>query len=107
MPLFLALFLLVRGVPVCLYGRELGGRDRLALAFYSATALPVVVAITELGVATKKMEPGIAAALVGAGMISLLIFPQIAVALRAGPQGTPHPGAAPEVHTHERPSEAK
>jgi len=90
-PLFLGLLLLVRGVPVCLYRRELGGRDRLALAFYSAAALPVVVAITELGVATKQMEPGIAAALVGAGMISLLLFPQIATALRAGNHDAPEP----------------
>jgi Kef-type K+ transport system membrane component KefB len=42
-PLFLALFLLVRGLPVLLYRRELGGRDRLALAFYSASALPLIV----------------------------------------------------------------
>jgi Kef-type K+ transport system membrane component KefB len=93
-PLFLALFLVVRGVPVCLYRRELGGRDRLALAFYSAAALPVVVAITQLGVATKQMEPGIAAALIGAGMISLLLFPQVAVALRAVRRWTPKPGTA-------------
>lgn len=82
-PLFLGLFLVVRGLPVYLYRRELGGRDRLALAFYSAAALPVVVAITEVGVATRQMDHGTAAALVGAGMISLLIFPQVAVALRA------------------------
>ncbi|MBA4187127.1 MAG: sodium:proton exchanger [Planctomycetaceae bacterium] len=82
-PLFLGLFLLVRGLPVLLYRRELGGRDRLALAFYSASALPVVVAITQVGVETKQIEPGIAAALVGAGMISLLLFPQIAMTLRA------------------------
>lgn len=93
-PLFLALFLLVRGVPVCLYRRELAGRDRLALAFYSATALPVVVAITQLGVATKQMEPGIAAALVGAGMISLLLFPQLAMALRSNNQRPPNPETA-------------
>jgi Kef-type K+ transport system membrane component KefB len=92
-PLFLALFLLVRGLPVCLYRRELGGRDRLALAFYSATALPVVVAITQLGVATGRMQPGIAAALVGAGMISLLLFPQIAMALRSGVHIAQEPGA--------------
>jgi Kef-type K+ transport system membrane component KefB len=101
MPLFLVLFLLVRGIPVCLYRRELGGRDRLALAFYSATALPVVVAITQLGVATKQMEPGIAAALVGAGMISILIFPQIAVALRARCQRIPELGTAQELKPHE------
>ena len=83
-PLFLGLFLLVRGLPVLLYQRQLGGRDRLALAFYSATALPLVVAITEVGVSTEQMTPEIAAALVGAGMISLLVYPQIALALRPG-----------------------
>lgn len=106
-PLFLALFLLVRGVPVCLYRRELRGRDLLALAFYSATALPVVVAITQLGLATKKMEPGIAAALVGAGMISLLLFPQIAVALRLRSHRTPEPGTEMEIKPHTQGASAK
>jgi len=83
-PLFLALFLLARGLPACLYRSELPMRDRVALGFYSSAALPVVVAIAQIGVETKQMEPGIAAALVGAGMISILLFPQIATALRAG-----------------------
>lgn len=86
-PLFLGLFLLVRGLPAFLYRKDLDGWDRLALALYSAPALPVVVAITQVGVATKQMEPGIAAALVGAGMVSLLLFPQIAMALRSGRNG--------------------
>src|SRR5215204_1578266 len=45
-PLFLALFLVVRGAPALLYRRVLDGRDRLALAFFCATELPLVVAIT-------------------------------------------------------------
>ena len=49
LPLFLALLLLVRGAPaLLLYRSALEGRERLALAFYSATALPLVVAITTL-----------------------------------------------------------
>ncbi|MGE5409238.1 MAG: cation:proton antiporter, partial [Syntrophothermus sp.] len=49
--LFLALFLLVRGAPaMLLYGGVLARRDRLALALYSATELPLVVAITTLAV---------------------------------------------------------
>jgi len=47
---FLGLFLVVRGAPVLLYGRDLARRDRLPFALYSATALPLVVAITEIGV---------------------------------------------------------
>jgi Kef-type K+ transport system membrane component KefB len=82
-PLFLTLFLLARGLPVLLYRHQLAGRDQLALSFYSATALPVVVAITEVGLHTRRMTPQIAAALVGAGMISLLVYPPLAMALRS------------------------
>ena len=47
--LFLALFLVVRGLPaMVLYTRDLARRDRVALAFFSATELPLVVAITTL-----------------------------------------------------------
>lgn len=96
-PLFLALFLLARGLPVLLYRGQLGGRDRLALAFYSATALPLVVAITEVGVSSGQMAPEIAAALVGAGMISLLVYPQVALALRPGSPPPPR-GAEGAAH---------
>ena len=82
LPLFLALFLLVRGVPLVLYRSELPVRsDRMALAFLSATALPLVVAITEIGLATGQMQRSTAAAMVGAGMLSVVFFPAIGVAL--------------------------
>jgi Kef-type K+ transport system membrane component KefB len=83
LPLFLALFLLVRGVPALLWRRELDRSDCLALALYSATALPIVVAITTIGTATGLLEPENAAALVGAGVVSVLVFPSTAIALRA------------------------
>jgi Kef-type K+ transport system membrane component KefB len=82
-PVFLLLFLLIRGAPVLLYARALGRADLLPLALYSATALPLVVAITELGVSTGRMRKDNAAALVGAAMLSVLIFPLAAMALRA------------------------
>src|SRR5262249_36937875 len=45
-PMFVGLFLLVRGTPaLLLYRSYLGLRDRFALAVYSATELPLVVAI--------------------------------------------------------------
>jgi Kef-type K+ transport system membrane component KefB len=46
-PMFVVLFLVVRGVPaIALYRSVMSARDRLALAFFSATQLPLVVAIT-------------------------------------------------------------
>jgi hypothetical protein len=82
-PLFLLLFLAARGLPVILYRHCLSRRDRFALAFYSATALPVVVAIVELGKESGYMSAAIASALVGAGLLSLIIYPPIALILRA------------------------
>ncbi|HEX2096475.1 MAG TPA: cation:proton antiporter [Solirubrobacterales bacterium] len=74
--LFLALFLVVRGTPaLLLYRHVLEARQRAALAFYSATELPLVVAITTLAVEGGHMETSTAAGLVGAAMISTLVFP--------------------------------
>jgi Kef-type K+ transport system membrane component KefB len=83
LPLLLALFLVVRGVPaLLLYRRGLGALDRRALAFYSATALPLVVAITTIAVELHKMRSSTSAALVGAAMLSTLIYPLIGRRLR-------------------------
>ncbi|MGW6872649.1 cation:proton antiporter [Streptomyces xanthophaeus] len=84
LPLFLALFLVVRGLPILLLApRDLGKRDRSALVLFGSTALPLVVAITTMGVQDGKVEPGEAAALVGAGMLSVLLFPLLGLRLRA------------------------
>ena len=82
-PLFLVLLLIVRGVPTVLYRRELDARERGLLALFSATSLPLIVVIAELGKATGRIRPENAAALVGAGILSVLIFPLIALSLRA------------------------
>lgn len=80
-PLFLVSFLVVRGLPVRLYRKELPEpSDRRALVFFSATALPLVVAITTIGVEAEQMRPSTAAALVGAGMISVILFPLLGMA---------------------------
>ena len=54
----------------------------LPLALTSATALPLVVAVTQIGLAEGRMRPENAAALVGAGMVSVLLFPLLALQLR-------------------------
>jgi Kef-type K+ transport system membrane component KefB len=88
LPLLLALFLVVRGLPAVLLYRGVmeDTRDRAALAFYSATELPLVVAITTIAVEVGKMRSSTAAALVGAAMLSTLIFPLVARGFRRGAQ---------------------
>jgi Kef-type K+ transport system membrane component KefB len=81
--LFLVLFLVVRGLPVlALYRTALDRSERIAAAFFAATALPLVVAITSIGLETDRMKPVNAAALVGAAMLSVLLFPLIGLTLR-------------------------
>ncbi len=93
--LFFALFLLIRGAPAMLLYRDvLQSRQRRALAFYSATELPLVVAITTIAVDAGHMTSATAAGLVGAAMLSTLIFPFVGLALQrraveAGETGPP------------------
>jgi Kef-type K+ transport system membrane component KefB len=85
LPLFVVMFLLVRGIPaLLLYRGVLELRDRFALAFYSATQLPLVVAITSVAVEAGDMKASTSAALVGAAILSTLFFPLIAMRLRSG-----------------------
>ena len=82
-PIFLVLLLIVRGLPSMLSAPDDSRRrDRVALGFLGATALPIIVAVTAIGVDTEAISSGTAAALVGAGMLSVLLFPLIATALR-------------------------
>jgi Kef-type K+ transport system membrane component KefB len=102
MALFFVLFLVVRGTPaMLLYRRVLSATERRALAFFSATELPLVVAITTIAVDAGKMRVSTSAGLVGAAMLSTLIFPFIGIALqkRAMAEQTddPPPGDAAEA----------
>jgi Kef-type K+ transport system membrane component KefB len=93
--MFFALFLIVRGTPAMLLYRDvLKPRQRAALAFYSATELPLVVAITTIATETGHMKTSTAAGLVGAAMLSTLVFPFVGRAfqeraLAAGETGAP------------------
>jgi Kef-type K+ transport system membrane component KefB len=83
--LFFVLFLVVRGLPaMLLYRGVFDLRERAALAFFCATELPLVVAITTLAVEGGHMRTSTAAGLVGAAMLSTLVFPFVALALRKG-----------------------
>jgi Kef-type K+ transport system membrane component KefB len=98
--MFFALFLVVRGVPaMLLYRGVLGVRDRAALAFYCATELPLVVAITTIATETGHMKPSTAAGLVGAAMISTLVYPFVGLALRRKSEAEAEAGDQPPAVT--------
>lgn len=78
----LGLLILVRGAPVLIYNQALTPSDRLPFALYSATGLPLIVIISEIGVSSGLMDPDRAAVLVSAGMISVLLFPVLAERIR-------------------------
>jgi Kef-type K+ transport system membrane component KefB len=87
-PVFLAMMLIIRGVPALfLYRKVLTPRQRAALALLQATALPLLVVITQIGLESGQMRPGNAAALVGAGMLSVLIFPLLGFAVLGKVEG--------------------
>jgi Kef-type K+ transport system membrane component KefB len=77
---FLVLLLIVRGVPqFFLYRRAIPhAKERAGFSLYVATALPIIVAVTSVELASGIMRPSVAAALVGAGALSVLVFPLIA-----------------------------
>jgi Kef-type K+ transport system membrane component KefB len=82
-PIFFLLFLVVRGVPaMLLYRKILAFRDRAALAFFSATELPLVVAITTIAVSEGHMRVTTSAALVGAAVLSTAVYPLVGLRLR-------------------------
>jgi Kef-type K+ transport system membrane component KefB len=80
---FFLLFLIVRGTPaLLLYRGELDRRGRLALAFFCSTQLPLVLAITTLAQDGGHMRASTAAALVGAAVLSTLVYPILGLRLR-------------------------
>lgn len=87
-PVFLLFFLLVRGSPTVLLQRAaLGTRPAVALGLLAATALPLIVVITDIARDEGVLGAGTASALVAAGMLSVLIFPTVALRLRNGRRG--------------------
>ncbi|MBV9852965.1 MAG: cation:proton antiporter [Streptosporangiaceae bacterium] len=80
--IFFVLLLVVRGLPSLLvYRRALPLRQRVEMTFITATTLPLLIALTEIGRQDGVMLPANVAALVGAGVLSVLVYPLIAVGL--------------------------
>ena len=80
-PLFLLALLVVRGVPALLGLRTTGVRGAVAVGLLQATSLPFIVTATQIGLVLGKVSTVTAAALVCAGLLSVLLFPLGALAL--------------------------
>jgi Kef-type K+ transport system membrane component KefB len=96
-PVFLLALLVVRGLPALIGLRASGIRPTLAVALLQATSLPVIVTATQIGVMLGKITPVTAAGLVCAGLLSVLIFPLLALTLLRGEPATA-PAPAQRVH---------
>ncbi len=80
--IFFVLLLVIRGLPALLvYRRALSMTQRLQMMFITATTLPLLVALAEIGLRNGTMLPENAAALVGAGVLSVIVYPAVAVAI--------------------------
>jgi Kef-type K+ transport system membrane component KefB len=102
---FFFLLLAIRGLPSLLvYRKVLPLAQRVEMTFITATAMPLLVALAEIGLRDGRMLPSNAAAIVGAGALSVLVFPAAATAvarrhpapgpppvLAVPPQGQHHP----------------
>jgi Kef-type K+ transport system membrane component KefB len=88
--IFLALLLLARGLPALfVYRRTLPARQRVEMTFILATTMPLLIALAEIGERDGVMLPATTAALIGAGVLSVLVYPLIAVTLhRSAPPAT-------------------
>ena len=96
-PLFLAALLLVRGLPALLYRPLIGGRQTAVSGLLQATSLPFIVAAAEIGMDLGQLDEATGAALISAGLLSVLIFPALSLSLLQGGRREEVPAAAPSM----------
>jgi len=93
MPVCLLALLVVRGAPALLYRRHVSDRQAVATALLQATSLPFLVTASTIGTDLGVISPVNAAALVGAGVASVLVFPTVALGLLREPVARSAPPA--------------
>jgi Kef-type K+ transport system membrane component KefB len=87
---FVVLLIVVRGLPsLVVYLRALPLRQRVEMTLVTATTMPLLIALAEIGLRDGVMLPSNAAALVGAGVVSVLLFPAIAAAVHRRGKAAP------------------
>jgi Kef-type K+ transport system membrane component KefB len=82
-PIFLVALLAVRGLPALAYRRLIGPRRTIVAGLLQATSLPFIVAASMIGVDLGVISEATSAALIGAGLLSVLIFPLLAATILA------------------------
>jgi Kef-type K+ transport system membrane component KefB len=80
-PAFLAALWVARGLPALLYRGDFGQRRAIAAGLLQATSLPFIVAATQIGQDLGVIDAATSAAFIGAGLLSVLVFPITALAL--------------------------
>jgi len=80
-PIFLVALLLVRGVPALLYRRLAGSRRSVVAGLLQATSLSFIVAASQIGLELGLITKATGAALIAAGLLSVLIFPLLALTI--------------------------
>jgi Kef-type K+ transport system membrane component KefB len=90
-PVFLVALLVVRGLPAVVYRRVLDGPHTAIAGIMQATSLPFIVAATAIGMDLGLIDAAAGAALVGAGLLSVLLFPVCGLLLlrRSARSGAP------------------
>ena len=78
-PATLVALLVVRALPALLYRRFVDRPQTIAAGLLQATSLPFVVAATQIGVELDKISEATAAGLVAGGVLSVLLFPAVAL----------------------------
>jgi Kef-type K+ transport system membrane component KefB len=102
-PVFLVALLVVRGVPAALYARAVGHTHAWAAGFMQATSLTFIVVATVIGVETGHQRPSTAAALVVAGLLSVVIYPPLALRLLHRATARPEPPEPDSAQSVQRP----
>ncbi|MBV9256767.1 MAG: cation:proton antiporter [Ktedonobacteraceae bacterium] len=80
-PLFLFALLVVRGVPALLYRSQIGTRRTVAAGLLQATSLSFIVTAAQIGMELGLLSKANGAALIAAGLLSVVIFPLLALAI--------------------------
>ena len=106
-PLFLLALLVVRALPAALYRSTIGRRGAIAAGLLQATSLPFLVTAAAIGLELGELTAETGAALVSAGLLSVIVFPIVSLGLlrkRSPAAAEPEPEPPAPAHTSIEPT---